>query len=283
MYRTLNTDGSAGFGSGMTLSGKTLSVYQRIMTFLPLLSNPFFDLAVQLQRLKDARQLGADAFVNAVLAGNWYAGLEHLEIAQGVIWAQRFHLRDAQFYDIPEAQATELKSYLQAFETHQSRVTSILNVDPSMLASRDDLHKNSARMYAVIRHIRTLPGLERFMLGETYDALCKVTVHHPAVVLVGARGHFYALIIFSGQVCGNGPLKLDLTEADLEMKSVDSKQSPHRGAPAPEVGNVNDRGLKSNQKVTLLDRYLQFLWLKIVKPVLDVLQLQVFMHMLSQY
>jgi hypothetical protein len=148
------------------INQKLLSVYQQIMTFLPLLSNPVFDLAVQLQRLKDARQLGADAFVSGVLAGNWCAGLEHLEIAQGVIWAQRLHQRDPQFSDIPEAQATELKSCLQAFQARKSTLISSLNVNQSILVSRDDLHKNSSRMYAVIRHIRTLPGLQRFMLGE---------------------------------------------------------------------------------------------------------------------
>jgi hypothetical protein len=38
-----------------------------------------------------------------------------------------------------------------------------------MQTSRDELHKNSARMYAVrVRQIRILPSLERFILGETY-------------------------------------------------------------------------------------------------------------------
>jgi hypothetical protein len=102
-----------------------------------------------------------------------------------------------------------------------------------------------------------------------------VTVYHPAVVLVGARGHFYALIILSGQVCGNGPLKLDLTEAQLEMTSIHREQMPHRGAPAPEVSNSDDRGMRFRQKVSPLDLYLQYLWLKIVQPVFGVLQLQV--------
>jgi hypothetical protein len=131
----------------------------------------------------------------------------------------------------------------------------------------------------VIHQIRTLPGLERFMLGETYEAMCQVTTDHPAVVLVGTRGYFYALIIESGRVCGDGPLKLDLTAENLKFDLVSQVQRSHRGVPVPETRNADDRGMQVTRNSTLLDRYLQVLWLKIVKPVFKVLQLQVCISM----
>jgi tetratricopeptide (TPR) repeat protein len=275
----LETLWTQGLESDNHVNQALLAVYQRIMTFLPLLSSPVFDLASQLQRLRNARQLGADAFVNAVLAGNWCPGLEHLEIAQGIIWAQRLHQRDPQFSDIPEAQAAELQSCLQVLHLGHSAATLLHDVEWSSRISRDDLYRNSARMYALIHQIRSLPGLERFMLGETYEAMCQVTTDHPAVVLVGARGYFYALIIKSGRICGDGPLKLDLTAENLRFDPVSQEQRSHRGAPMPEIRNADDRGMQITRTSTPLDRYLQVLWLKIVKPVFKVLQLQVCISM----
>jgi hypothetical protein len=130
-------------------------------------------------------------------------------------------------------------------------------------------------MYASLHQIRALPGLNRFMLGETYETILTVAVDHPAVVLVGARDYFYALIISAGQLCGNTPLKLNLKETDLEDMSVYKQQSLHRGASPPELLNsMNDRSMRFQRK-SPQDHFLQVLWLKIVKPVLDVLQLQV--------
>jgi tetratricopeptide (TPR) repeat protein len=266
-------------------SSKTMSlipfilepVYQQIIVFLPLLSSPAFDLASQFQRLRDVRQVGADACINSVIAGDLCAGLEHLEVAQGLIWAQRLHQRDPQFRDVPEAQRAELELCLRALARHNA-VPTAFSLERSSELSRDELHRYSSRMYAVIRQIRAEPGLERFMLGETCETLCGVAIHHLAVVLVGGHGRFYALIIRHGQICGNGLLKLDLTEEILDNASVYERLTSQRGDMTPKVIEGPERGMQVLRTLTPLDHYLRSLWLKVVKPVLDVLQLQVRKH-----
>jgi hypothetical protein len=256
---------------------KLAPIYRQIIVLLPLLCSPAFDLASQFQRLRNVRQVGVDASINAVLAGNWCAGLEHLEVAQGLIWAQRLHQRDSQFPNIPEAQKAELELCLRAFSRHNAVPARLSLEHPSRL-SRDDLHRYSARMYAVIHQIRTVPGLERFMLGESCATLCRVTTHHPAVVLVGARGHFYAFIIAFGQVCGDEPLKLDLTDSLLNISSVYGQLSSQRGSSDSNIVERHERAMQVGRSSTLLDYYLQSLWLRVVKPVLNVLQLKVCMY-----
>jgi hypothetical protein len=132
-------------------------------------------------------------------------------------------------------------------------------------------------MYAAIRDIRALPGLGSFMLGETWECLSAVAKDHPVAVLVGARGYFYALVISSGRLCGDSPLKLDVTEEQIQYAPMYGVQRPHRGAPAPNKLDDSERGARI-LRTEPLHQYLQFLWTKVVKPVLDALHLKVRIH-----
>jgi hypothetical protein len=123
-----------------------------------------------------------------------------------MIWSQSLYLRDPQLKDVPDSLATELKIHLQALAV-RSTTEAYSRAQESALTPQDVLHRHSSRAYALIQQIRLLPGLERFMLGESFETLCTTAAGHPIVVLVGARGRYHALIIAPSQPYCRFPTK----------------------------------------------------------------------------
>jgi tetratricopeptide (TPR) repeat protein len=264
------------------LEGKQVqltTIYQRLVNLLPLLAHPALGLQPQLQALKRSTRLGSDAFVNAILAENCSVGLETLELAQGVIWSQSLHRRYPQLKDVPEHLASKLQNLLRSFV--MSSTTQPYYTEPKWLTPQDVLHAQSSRAYSVIREIRALPGLSRFMLGETWETLRTAASDHPVVVLVGARGHYCALILAASLSNGHEVLSLDLIDEDLKNLSFTPGSSRARQsavAIAKETLAEGDRaGFKKTERAPSkpLDGQLKTLWHKVVKPVLAHLDLEV--------
>jgi hypothetical protein len=212
------------------------------------------------------------------MAGNLALGLETLEVAQGVIWSQSLHRRDPQLEEVPNPQASDFRQLTQAL-AKRSTVESYRG-EASARTPHDALHANSSRLYALVREIRTLPGLDRFMLGETFDVLRTVAINHPVVVLVGARKHYYALIMASSFAQGYALLPLDIAAESLEKLTTTPNWSrSHRGSDAPgDPSPLLERlsmGKNAPTRHQPMSRYLKAVWQMIVKPVLDCLGIKV--------
>jgi tetratricopeptide (TPR) repeat protein len=258
------------------------NIYQRIISLLPLLANSALDVRPQLLALKGCSHMGSDAFISAVLADESMLGLELLELAQGVIWSQSLYLRDPQLKDVPHSLATEIEGHLQALAV-RSTTEAYSSPPESALTSQDVIHIHSSRAYALIRQIRLRPGLERFMLGESFETLCATAASHPVVVLVAARGRYYALIITLAQPYQDALLSLDLTEEDLKSLSYTPSPTGARRSPVvPDIVQPKVKKAKFNKSAPSdsgpFDGQLKTLWHKVVKPVLDRLGLKASAH-----
>jgi DNA-directed RNA polymerase subunit N (RpoN/RPB10) len=258
-----------------SLEGKHIQltpIYQRLVNLLPLLVHPALGLQPQLHALKACARLGSDAFVNAVLADDCSVGLETLELAQGVIWSQTLHRRDPQLTNVPEHLASKLQSLTQSFAFGS---TTELDETRKWLTPRDMLHTRSSRAYAVIHQIRSLPGLDRFMLGESFDILRTVATSYPIVVLVSARGHHYALVM-APSIADHAVLSLNLTAEDLTALFF-TKDSLRQSRGGMVVEPSADRALKIStpSRAKALEQQFEVLWEKVVKPVLKHLDLKV--------
>jgi DNA-directed RNA polymerase subunit N (RpoN/RPB10) len=249
------------------------SSYQRLVSLLPLLVHPALGLQPQLQALKRCTRLGSDAFVNAALADNWSVGLETLELAQGVIWSQSLHRRDPQLKEVPAHLASKLQDLLQ-FVTMGSAAQPD-HEERKSLTPRDLLHVRSSHADAVIREIRALPGLDRFMLGETFETLRTAATNHPVVVLVGARGHYYALIMPSS-IAQHAIISLELTADDERALSLTKGSLRlNRGGTADGSGVERTMKISGPSRVDAVDKQLMLLWNKVVQPILYQLHLKV--------
>jgi hypothetical protein len=255
-----------------------ITIYQRLVNLLPLLVHPALGLQPQLQALKRCTRLGSDAFINAAFADNHAVGLETLELAQGVIWSQSLHRRDPQLKDVPEHLASELQDLLQSFAVGSD--AQLANEERKWLTPRDILHAQSSRAYAVIQEIRALPGLDRFMLGKTFETLLAVAFDHPVIVLVGARGRHYALILDPSFDRGHDIIELNISIEDWKNLSLaSSTMSAHRRAAVreekPEEGDRASHKKTGRSTSGPRDGQLKTLWHKVVKPVLNCLGLKV--------
>jgi hypothetical protein len=257
-------------------------IYQPLISLLPLLANSALEVQPQLQALKGGSHIGSDAFVNAALAEKSSIGLELLELAQGIIWSQGLYHRDPQLRDVPRQLAKDLEDSLRALSV-RSALKSDSVAQRSVLTFQDILHHHSSRAYGLIRDIRLIPGLDRFMMGETFETLCTSAAHHPVVVLVAGHRLSYAMIIDISQPHGHTLLSLDLTDDDINhLLFTPGARRAQRGDIVPEDVPVQ-LGRAAFKKTAPsysgpFSAQLKTMWRKIVMPVLDCLGLKVREH-----
>jgi tetratricopeptide (TPR) repeat protein len=257
---------------------RLLDVYSSIIDSLSRVTGFAFDAISQLTALRSARSFGSDACVAALLSGRPRQAIEVLDHAHGIIWAQALHQRDPQLQDIPHGLAPELEALFRAVSMTMA-TPQIAAADPSTgyLSPEDIRHQQNSRIQTILKEVRSIPGLERFMLGRTYAELRETAREHPVVVLVSARGHVYALIIHDATQEAPDELHLKITSDRLSsIRDTAARVGLRQGGVAQDLEMELERAMhiSGHKKATALDT-LADLWHGVVKPVVDHLQLQV--------
>jgi hypothetical protein len=252
--------------------------YSNLIDGLSRMTGFLLDVTAQLTALKSARSFGSDACIAALLSNSPGQGIELADRAHGVIWAQALHQRDPQLQQLPVGLASELGNLLRAVsvpvvtsdhEASQYRT-------PSYLSPQDIRHKQNSRKQTLLTEIRAMPGLDRFMLGHTYAELRKTANKHPVVVLVAARDQAYALIISDSKADSPHPLALAITSDSLSsLRDYAGRAGLRNGQSLYHLVEDARLGLAKPVKKDTSMAVLSGLWLNVVKPVLDHLQLQV--------
>jgi tetratricopeptide (TPR) repeat protein len=253
------------------------NMYTQLIDRLPLAAGFVLDARSRLQTLKSAHHIGTDACVVALLAKHTSQAIELLDRAHGIVWAQALHQRDPQTEGAPPELAAELAGHLRAIAVPAPAQLG----DSSHLARHQDArHKQSTRIQAILCEIRATPGSERFMLGSTYATLRKAAHKNTVVVLVAGRGHAFALVMSNATQQQPHALRLELTSDDVSALRLSAEQAGLRSRadmcgcePEARLG-IAPRTIKTN----INDKPHQVLgeiWRKVVKPVIEYLQLQV--------
>jgi tetratricopeptide (TPR) repeat protein len=253
------------------------NMYTQLIDRLPLAAGFVLDTSSRLQTLKSTHYIGTDACVAAILAEQPSQAIELLDRAHGIVWAQALHQRDPQTEGAPPELAAELASHLRAI----AAPTPTQLGDSSHLAHHQDgRHKRNTRIQAILREIRAMPGLERFMLGASYNALRMAAHEHPVIVLVAGRGHAFALIMSNAAEGHPHALRLHLTSDDLsalrvsvERAGLQSRADMRDCEPEARLGLVSRRtetGINHKPHQVLAE-----IWRKVIQPVIEYLQLKV--------
>jgi hypothetical protein len=208
----------------------------------------------QLAASKSVGSTGSDGCVAALLAGRPAQAIELLDRAQGLLWVQAPRQCDPQMHNLPTELAQELETLL-CTPIWSPRL-------PSELTASDLRHKRNSRIQTILREIRDMPGLERFMRGSTFPQLRKAAKEHPVVVLVAARGCTYALVISDETQDAPHSLRLEITSERLSLL-VETRVLFLTRVPSSTPKSTED--------------VLAELWSEVVRPVLIHLQLQVCM------
>jgi tetratricopeptide (TPR) repeat protein len=250
-----------------------VDVYAKMIDRLPLVAGFVLNTSSRLRSLKATRRIGSDACVAALLAEQPATAVTLLDRAHGVVWSQALHQRDPQMEGGPKDLTLELEDLLRAIAMSPP-------VDPARLSDhpQDVRHRQNARIQTILREIRVMPGLSRFMLGSTYETLREAARNHPVVVLVAARGHAFALVMSGAAEDEPHALRLDFTVDDLaslrgsvEKAGLRSRAGVPDGDPDSRLGMDKSTIHVNHQPLRVLAR----IWGKIVKPVIDHLRLEV--------
>jgi hypothetical protein len=251
-----------------------VDAYAKIVDQLPLVAGFVLDMSSRLKTLKSTRQVGSDACVAASLAKQPTTAVTLLDRAHGVVWTQALHQRDPQMEGAPKDLSIELEDLLRTIGASAPAVNPTRLIDHT----QDFRHRQYTRIQVILREIRAMPGLARFMLGSTYETLREAARNDPVVTLVAARGHAFALIVSSALEDEPYPLCLDLTSHDLLSLRGSAEQAGLRSRANTRDSHTDTRLLVQISKRNVHHQPLRVLadiWRKIVKPVIDYLGLEV--------
>jgi tetratricopeptide (TPR) repeat protein len=255
-----------------------LRTYSSIIDMLSRMTGFVIDVSSQLTALESARSFGSDACITALLSSHSRQAMELVDHAHGVIWAQALHQRDPQLEQLPEGLASELRMLLRTVSVPgvADGREALQHRTPAFLSPQDIRHEQNSRIQTLLTEIRTMPGLDRFMLGHTYEQLQETASKHPVVVLVAARGQAYALMISDSEADSPHPLALAITSDKLSSLRDYAARAGLRNGQSPDHMDKDARlGIVKPVKKDASIAVLSDLWLHVVKPVLDYLQLHV--------
>jgi hypothetical protein len=267
------------------ITSSLVIIYTNIIDRLPLMAGFVLDTSSRLQALRPCSQLGSQACVVALEAARLPQAIELLDHAHGVIWSQALHQRDPQLADVPPELALELESLLRAIAMPAASEPA-----ESHLTSQDVRHEQNSRIQTLFGKIRAMPGLERFMRGNTFDTIRQVARDHPVVVLVSVGDESYAVIISSSSQEEPDVMRLGVSSERLVQLRGNTHWAGKRMRASTEGGwrdawnepvdnsyaqTDSTRLMRPSGQIHSFTGMLGQLWVSIVKPVLDHVGIEV--------
>jgi tetratricopeptide (TPR) repeat protein len=254
------------------------SVYIKAIDHLPLAAGFVLETPARLENLATTSHIGSDGCIAAVLAERPTTAIELLDRAHGLVWTQALHHRDPQMEGPPPELVAELTKLLYAISVP---IPTYLGESSRPAHHQDYRHKKNTRIQALLREIRGMPGLERFMRGSTYKTLCAAAYAHPVVVLVAGRVHVLALVVTNADEDVPHVLHLELTSDELSglrgtVEKAGLRSTATTQNTEPETGlDLRDMRPGTTRTSIAPSDVLATLWRKIVEPIISHLQLQV--------
>jgi tetratricopeptide (TPR) repeat protein len=258
-----------------------LRIYESAINFVIFATGFAVSHSAQLQRLLNGSSLGSYAFVISTRVDELPLGLQLLERARGIIWAETLHMRNPQLDRVPEALAKKPEALLP----HNTAKEPQLQEEPAIdaryrpfLSERDILYEQRSQLQFTLQEIRSLPGLHNFMREPTSEMLQTIADRNVVVVLVENDGDCHALIIGSSRgplvhialegIGEKGPQELTLTHSTWQQRGAcdDSDVDAEDGQRLI---------MKRSQRLSAAKVVLAKLWRTVVKPIITHLGLVV--------
>jgi tetratricopeptide (TPR) repeat protein len=243
----------------LTLYGDAIGLFARAASFA-------LDSSTQLRHARLGRTLGSGAFMFAARANELSSGLELLERARGVIWAQALHTREYMQGQVAGELIKPLPDLVRAVPSEGPYRNDEISARNQMYAKRGQMHR-------VVRSIRTLPGHNDFMRGPSVQALLNTAARNTVVVLVADHSECHALIIPSN----NHPF-IDVAIPGMNERSIQSMGFTNlvaQGRGRATNGDKIERGVRLVKGMSPSYVRLGKLWTIIVKPIINRLGLSV--------
>jgi hypothetical protein len=257
-----------------------LELYFQIIGILPLAANFSIDHKARLQAVVGTDRIARNAASRAVLVGRVSVAIETLEEGRGVFWTQTLHLRTTAFDSVPKDDREELQRLLLLLNhaTHGTEIS-----EPSAAQRERELGRRrylNEQVQPLIAKIRGYPGLSRFLLPSTFDAVFASLPDGFVVIVNTSEVAHHALLLHWPTGLATS-LELDLPRARFESDALKSKL-PRDGTAINGQHREDSRGMHIVKGASdSFDYVLGLLWTFIVKPVIDRLRLEVSLILLQ--
>lgn len=261
-----------------------LDIYSIAIGLLPRVAYFGLGIVSRLHALGASDQLAVDGAVQALVLNQPQIAVELLEQGRAVFWSQHLRLR-TEFNSLPSELAEKLAQTASVIEINSYTREEEDAPDSSRAQAAQEMETAKKRRLgeefeALIAQTRSLPGFERFMLPERFQALSEAASQGPVVVLLANDITCQAVVMENPETVHQVHLP-DISLQQLRTLSQAMAMAVRHGRKF-----LRDRAMKQ-KRVTNgrnAEELLAELWRKIIQVIVDALQLKVslaFMHLYS--
>lgn len=265
ILETLLDEGIAGLPSKTTL----LETYEYASALLPRAANLGLDRRSRLRSLLKADSIGTRAASYALHCGQGERAVELLEETHAVFWTQNLRLRSSVDL-LPDNLGNELKVLSRQIEIAQGGGTNARAITEESKEDRVACQRELCRrLDDLLLRIRDRPGMERFMMPDTFQTLSQVASSGPVVIFLHSRSSAFGVIIRAPES----------TPIVVELPQVNDTLLMQLAASCTSAG-LYARGVASSRAVVVSGRptdksvlALHKLWVFLMKPIIQTLGL----------
>lgn len=251
-----------------------LRAYRHTVSLLPQIAYFGLDVQSRFHALSQAPNLAAEAAVHAMSIKETSAALELLEEGRAVFWVQFSRLRSS-FKHLPPGLADELTEVARNLELGAGQINGPSRSDHNATLAHETRagarRQLSERFESLLGQVRSLPGLDRFMLGNTVSILTVAAKTSPVVVLIATSSYCGALLIRDST---SAVEELRLGDAKI-IRALGSIQQRLWSARQATRGSLATRAIKLKPKHHSPSDPLNDIWNQVMQKVIEALGLKV--------
>src|SRR3984957_4515243 len=254
----------------------SLEGYATAFDLLPRVAWLGHDIGARHEALASVKGLASEAAAVAIESGEIGLALEWLEQGRSVVWGQLLDLRSPvnELHDVDDQLADEIVRVAQALEGVSSRDREITSSHQkvSIEQATQRHHRLAEEWESLIEKARAIPQFEDFLRPKKVSTLVKAARFGPVVTLNVHSSRCDALVLMPD--CDD-VIHLPLNNFS-HSKAAELQQSLRILLSDAGVRTRDIRGPRMvPPKRDKFDDILSCLWLSVVKPVLDHLQIPV--------
>ncbi|EAU93574.2 hypothetical protein CC1G_02804 [Coprinopsis cinerea okayama7 len=256
------------------------AAYRHAIHLLPLLASLDLSLEQRQNVLANVKDLSRDAVQYAIQTKQLETAIVFLSTARSIFWSQALKLRTPtdRLDAVDPSLARELREVTRSLEMAAHRTTTQARLD-------DSLHSLAKRREEILARIRRLDGFQDFLLPPSFSALRDAAGNGPVIFLNASQHGCDGVVMLPDGTMKHVPLEIPY---DMVIVFKDSIQRLSQGHRVPtELRTICDQFEERNPrlKMSRQDRdrktadddfkvFLTLVWVAIVRPAINVLQLE---------
>lgn len=244
-----------------------LEVYQLAMELLPRIASFGLGRLPQLRALRNVDSCAISAARYALALGKANVALELLEEGRAVFWQQYLRLR-TEFDNLPEHLASALRETSGFLEQVFDENTDRRRQEADTIVRR----QVGERFRSLLEEARRLPGFERLLLPNRFEAISTAATEGPLVVLIASKSTSHAIIISATQPDGQAILLPTVGIDELTRYHATVKHDTTTRSAELANRGIRLRPSPSRHRITTV---LENLWARVFSPIIQHLGLKV--------